>query len=122
MTHYYSAHKAYEHDDVTRVEYRCEDDRPRMNRGTDDEYSYGYDTEVSKSIVKGELADRIRQALNPLNENDPVYIIEETGDASYSDWTQGQYCDFYLKCGSANMQFYNFNRMLEWLDKEAPVE
>lgn len=118
---YYDYHDI-KHPDVKQVDHQELDDQPSYELG-DEIVKFGYETVITKSLVEGELAQRIRRALGEAEDSE-VYITEKTGDASYSEYTQEQYSEFTVECGYQTQEFnYNgFNKMLEWLDKEAPVK
>lgn len=114
-----------QHPDVEKVSYENLDDRPGYFLNDDEECRYGYDTEITKSLATGELAERIRRAFKIEDPEAEVWLIEESDDASYSEYTQEQYAHFKVECDGREKRFsgiFSFDYMLKWLDKEAPVK
>lgn len=90
--------------------------------------SYPYPSEHQTSLIKGELADRIRAALKePASRR--VYITE-TRSYGGTEATQEHFDDISIRCGHHVVEFDDdsrkydqyspFAQMLAWLDDKAP--
>ena len=97
-------------------------DEPEDGRTAED---WPYPTCYTRSIAQGELADRIRRALN-VADDIPVYVVEEYVSDGYSEYTQEDYC--YMKITAGNEKHVidgswegGLPALLDWLDAAAPV-
>jgi hypothetical protein len=93
-----------------------------------DDYDYPWPDEHTKSVATGELAERVRQAFGITDTAASVYIIE-TESYGGTEATQEHFKSIALECAGQTKEFddgmsgpFAFNRMLEWLDDNAPKE
>jgi len=80
-----------------------------------------YPTKYKKSLVGGELADRVRHAFG-ITGGAPVLITEEIVSGGYSEYTQEDYYNFTIECAGQSQDFEGdlswngLNKLLAWLD------
>ena len=93
-----------------------------------DDYShYPYPTEHTRSLIKGELADRIAKAFG-VSDRASVWITETKSYGGYSEWTQEHDFSFEVEItydgGSRKKEFestWDSNglvQLMRWLDEE----
>jgi transcriptional regulator with XRE-family HTH domain len=63
-------------------------DAPEPGRGADE---WPYPTSYTKSMITGELADRIRERMG-VDASAPVFITEKCVSGGYSEYTQDDFC------------------------------
>lgn len=98
------------------------EDEPDAGRAADD---WPYPTRYTKSLAQGEMAERIRRALNVADDL-PVYVTERVESGGYSEYTAED--DYYLTItvGAASHEVDagwtgGLTALLRWLDVAAPV-
>jgi hypothetical protein len=82
-----------------------------------------YPTRYSKSLITGELADRIRERLGQNAGKPPVFITEQVVSGGYSEYTQEN--DYYhtINVGSETVEIgpewhgNGIRALTDWLDK-----
>lgn len=82
-----------------------------------------YPDQFTRSIVDGELAQRVRRIF-AAPENESVSIISKTISGGYSEYTQENDYEFTIECGTNSIEFYprdydsTLNQLLNWLKKQ----
>lgn len=95
-------------------------DPPEPGRSADD---WPYPTRHIKSIISGELADRVRARLGQPSDT-PVILTEDIESSGYSEYTQETDYQHTIDCGDHTIQLgYSYGwghngleELLTWLD------
>jgi hypothetical protein len=94
-------------------------DPPAPGRSADE---WPYPTRHSKSIITGDLADRVRTRLN-LPAEVPVFLDEERISGGWSEYTQETDYNHTITCGQHTIQLRpdywgnGLDSLLKWLDE-----
>lgn len=94
-------------------------DAPEDGRDADD---WPYPNHYIKSLITGELADRIRARLGQPDET-PVFITETHISGGYSEYTQENDYEHTINCGAevvelaAGWDSNGLNKLIKWLDQ-----
>jgi hypothetical protein len=95
------------------------EDAPEVGRLASD---WPYPTQYTKSLITGDLADRVRTRLG-LTPEVPVLLTEERISGGYSEYTQETDYNHTITCGQHTIQLrsgYERNgltSLLNWLDE-----
>jgi len=95
-------------------------DAPEDGRDADD---WPYPTSYTKSIITGELADRIRERLG-VDSSAPVFITETVESGGYSEYTQENDYSHTVQVGEHTLELAGscwtsngITALINWLDK-----
>lgn len=100
------------------------EDEPEFGRSADE---WPYPTRYVKSLIEGELADRIRERLG-LEDDVPVYITETVISGGWSEYTQETDYTHVVEAGWHEIELgYSYwgnglGSLLKWLDEVDEVE
>ena len=101
------------------------EDEPLFGRSADE---WPYPTRYVKSLITGDLADKIRERLG-LEEGVPVHIVEKVISGGYSEYTQETGYEHTVEAGGYEIELgYSYwgnglESLLKWLDEtEEPEE